>query len=135
MKIRTEIQFRVGLLPDSFIVLHNKQTLCRLATTNWTGSRYEHYQDLLHAVLCDGIVHPAEKRLLREFRTEHKLTPQQHAQALESCEWTAHEFDDGARAADMTKEIAGQHARVRRLQNHMAVRTRISRTVSPNTEQ
>ena len=55
------------------------------------------YQELLGVVLCDGVVHPAEKRMLRQYRATHAVTKVEHDELVRSTGWSVAEFDDGAR--------------------------------------
>lgn len=47
-------------------------------------------------MLCDGAVHPAEKRMLRHYRRTHDVDPAEHKQMVCSLGWSTAEYEDGA---------------------------------------
>lgn len=57
----------------------------------------ETYQDVMKGITTDGLIHPAEKRALREYRTTHHISQAQHLEAVKMCGWTPEEFEDGAK--------------------------------------
>ena len=46
------------------------------------------------AVVCDGIVHPAEKQMLRKYRENHGISQQTHLRELEQLGWSEVEWYD-----------------------------------------
>lgn len=85
------------------------------------SDRAEHYREVLAAVVCDGIVHPAEKRMLREYRESHGIGQQAHTRELERLGWSEVEWYDG---------VQGHHA----LPKHHPVLQRLVRLRGPTTQ-
>ena len=81
----------------------------------------EHYREMLMAVICDGIVHPAEKRMLREYRESHGISQQAHNRELERLGWSEVEWYDG---------VQGRHA----LPQHHPVLQRLVRLRGPTAQ-
>jgi CRP-like cAMP-binding protein len=61
------------------------------------SGRAAHYREVLTAVVCDGIVHPAEKRMLREYREGHGISQVAHKKELEELGWSEVEWYDGCK--------------------------------------
>eukprot|EP01043_Picozoa_sp_COSAG02_P026980 COSAG02_NODE_1570_length_11893_cov_2.376717_5_plen_377_part_00 len=85
------------------------------------SGRAEHYREMLTAVVCDGIVHPAEKRMLREYRESHSISQQAHVRELERLSWSEVEWYDG---------VQGSHA----LPNHHPVSQRLIKLRGPSAK-
>ena len=65
----------------------------------------------LHGLVSDGVAHPAEKKLCREYRAHHNLSRRQHVQILRGLGWTAEEWEDGGKH-DTLPEKAPEKAEV-----------------------
>lgn len=57
------------------------------------------YHEMLEMALCDGLVNPLEKRLLRHYRAEHGIPNDTHEEYLREMGWTAQCYDDGVKAS------------------------------------
>ena len=98
-------------------------------------ARQAHYAEVLSAVLCDGVVQPEEKKMLREYREAHGIGAEQHAAALEAEGWSTDEFDDGLKAVfgagdsvvivKQGSHLTGQHATVVDVNWHGLVKVRV----------
>lgn len=53
------------------------------------------YYMMMQSALVDSVVQPTEKKLLREFSTQHNISDNVHKQTLEKCNWTLEEYSDG----------------------------------------
>ena len=67
-----------------------------------------HYREILEAVLCDGVVHPSEKRMLRLYRERHLIERREHDLMVVGLGWNVAEYEDGAHAVVLG---APRHAR------------------------
>ncbi len=68
------------------------------------SGRAEHYREVLAAVVCDGIVHPAEKQMLRKYRVDHGISQQAHLRELEQLGWSEVEWYDGVQGSHKMSE-------------------------------
>lgn len=68
------------------------------------SGRAGHYRELLAAVVCDGIVHPAEKQMLRKYRENHGISHQAHVRELEQLGWSSVEWYDGVQGSHKLSE-------------------------------
>ncbi|CAM9166978.1 unnamed protein product [Phaeothamnion confervicola] len=57
------------------------------------------YRDLLARELKGGTVSRGSRKVLREFRAEHKIEPVEHLRILRSAGWSHDEFEEGTKAA------------------------------------
>eukprot|EP00897_Mesotaenium_endlicherianum_P004299 jgi/Mesen1/3898/ME000208S02908 len=76
----------------------NSDLSVKLANSAHLSSRtaiLQTYEEVLHGICADGVIQPAEKRALREYRTRHHITQAQHLEALSKCGWSPVEFEDG----------------------------------------
>ena len=52
----------------------------------------------MKAVLSDGLAHPLEKAMLRDFALKNAVADADHNRTLEACGWTPQEWERGVRA-------------------------------------
>ena len=52
---------------------------------------------LLDWVALDGLMNPAEKKQLREYRRKHHISDREHQQCLDGINWSIDEYHDGCK--------------------------------------
>jgi len=55
------------------------------------------YRMVLSVVLADGIIHPAEKMLVREYALKKSISAEAHEAILKELDWTIDEWDQGVK--------------------------------------
>ena len=60
------------------------------------GKDYPTYDEILAVAIADGRVPPEEKRALRDYRTRHGISQEDHLNALKKTGWSVEEWEDGA---------------------------------------
>ena len=70
------------------------------------------YALMLRAVLADGLVHPLEKAMLRDYANKHAVEHEEHLALLQEMNWTEAEWDKGVKAnlkeAKLQQHLSGQ---------------------------
>lgn len=83
------------------------------------GVRIYELRLLLEAVVADGLVHPLEKKMVREFRDDKQVTTDEFKQVLESLDWSLSEWDDGVRTRGLTMEEASDIGEIVKLKKKL----------------
>ena len=60
--------------------------------------RVREYEVMMRAVLADGLAHPLEKSMLKDFKAKHGVNDADHIRTIEACGWTQAEWERGVRA-------------------------------------
>lgn len=66
-----------------------------LASGTDKAQKLHEFSILMKAVVSDGMIHPAERRMVHDFMAEGDITAEELQDMLASMGWTAHEFDSG----------------------------------------
>jgi len=75
--------------------LRNEKKRRKSGTPIAYSPKRQEYFSILEAVLADGLVHPAERALVDQFRKKHQISSNVHFMCLHSLGWTEEEYNEG----------------------------------------
>ena len=63
-----------------------------------SGEKLREYEVMMRAVLSDGLAHPLEKAMVRDFALKNNVDDADHERTLQALGWTLPEWERGVRA-------------------------------------